>query len=562
MTAVADLPGIYCAARKVQADRQIRRFARPLIRLWDGDWVLRGLVTGEMSGSFIWMLNESGTGKLVLPYDHYLAKWATGTVGTSKQNVHITVDTATGARWGGRLSKAIIKTDEEGIVTVELDFLHDYEELKHIDVWSNPLLPAIFQFPKDFILAGPSVWTLKTALFLQLLRLEASLWALPDDPMDVNEWFDLDQSTWPIVVAPGDILSDGSLWTVFVSRWKIFHEAAAPTLDFAQLAVSTRRWLTGDPPPWPGAVLRNGCLVIDFVDKSGFYGPGGTSTGGNAFTGLAYTGEVLINDFLDNQGVILPDPNDPSEYRNPGWIGTLPYDPWVIYRPEKHTGIQSSTFTITPYTDVQMLSGGHSMPGVNEAIEAGIELAGELFGAAIQATGIGILAGGTGIGASIGNIAETILSPMLTDVVLAWVSFKDPIRALNAGWSHYYEHFQTGADNAYTLDSLIALVAALWATRSFFSHDLIVANGAPFLIGDQGLGDFFLGDRVGSTVQGMPPGEIFVDQVSQLELAWDRKTIPDWKIVIGTSRETEDPFGKLLKMMQTALGGLADLSFL
>lgn len=38
------------------------------------------------------------------------------------------------------------------------------------------------------------------------------------------------------------------------------------------------------------------------------------------------------------------------------------------------------------------------------------------------------------------------------------------------------------------------------------------------------------------------------------------KTAPDWKITIGTSRETEDPFGKAMKMVQTVMGGLADLS--
>jgi len=376
----------------------------------------------------------------------------------------------------------------------------------------------------------------------------------------LNNWFDLDQSNWPIVVAPSDFASDDSLWTIFISRWKMFHEAASPTLDFAQLAVTCRRYLAGDPPPWPGANLRNGCLVVDFVDQSGF--TTGTSKGGNAFTGLVYTAEVLINDFLDNQDVILPDPNDPYQYQPTGWIGTLPSAPWVIYRPEKHTGIQTSQFTITPFTDVQMLSGGHSMPGVNEAIGAGIELVGMLIGAAIQATGVGIVAGGTGIGASIGNIAETILTPLFTDVVLAWVSFKDPVRAFSAGWSHYYEHFQTGADNAYTLDSIIALVAALWATRRFFCHELVVANGAPFIVGDQGQGDFFLGDRIGSTVKGMHAGQIFVDQVSQLELAWDRNTAPDWKVTIGTARETEDPFGKALKMLQSVMGGLADLSVL
>lgn len=564
MTSVLDLPQIYANAQAVIAEQQAQMIAAPFVRLWDGNWNLRGVVGGEISGDFKWLLNESGQGVLVLPYDNYLAEWAVTTNGNlgvhgAVQNVHVTVD-KNGARWDGRMQKAVPKTDDKGVTTVELTFLHSYEEVKHVYCWSNPFLPAIFQFPKNWLLAGPSAYMLKLTLFCQLLRLEASLWALPDDPLNINEWFNLDQSTWPIVVAPSDLLSDESLWCIINSRWKNFHDLAGPILDYAQLMVTTRRYLIGDPPPWPGANLANGALVVDIVDKSGFYT--GTSQGGNVLTGLEYTVEVILNDFLDNQSNVLPDPDNPSAYVNPGWLGTLPNAPWVIYRPELHTGVQTSEFQITPFTDVQILSGGHSNPLINDGITTAIQLAGLLGGAALQAV-IGPTSLATvdaeAIASQLADIAVTLLSPLYTDVIGAWVSTKDPFRAYTAGWSHYYEYFQSGGDNAYTLDSLIALTEGMWATRSYFSHKLTVQNGQPFLIGDQGQGHYFLGDRIGSTVIGMPPGEIYVDQVSELGLTWNRTDGVNWAITIGSNKEAEEPLLKGLSMLQSVVGAIQQI---
>ncbi|GAH00257.1 unnamed protein product, partial [marine sediment metagenome] len=49
-------------------------------------------------------------------------------------------------------------------------------------------------------------------------------------------------------------------------------------LEDAELTVDCRRYLPGDPPPWAGANLRPGTLVVDIIDKSGVNI--GTSHGG------------------------------------------------------------------------------------------------------------------------------------------------------------------------------------------------------------------------------------------------------------------------------------------
>ncbi|WP_405180992.1 phage tail protein [Nocardia sp. NBC_01377] len=557
MTTVTDLPAIYADAHKARATRKQQRYGRPLVRLWDGDWNLRGICGAEINADFRWVLNQSGTGMLVLPYDYYLAEWAVDINGRATQNVHITVD-KDGARWDGRLEKAVIKTDEHGVTTVELLFMHSYQELKHIYCWSNPFLPAAVQIPREFMLAGPSVWVLKTALHLNLLRLESSLSApIPEDPIDSSQWGGLDQSNWAVVVKPGEFDSDTSMWTIFGSRFRNFHEAASGALESAQLAVVTRRWLRGDPPPWPGANLRHGCLVIDIVDKSGFWT--GTSTGGDVWDGLAHTIQVLDNTLLDYSPDVLPDQNAPALYKNPGWMGTLPSNPWVVYRQNDHTGIQTSQFVINPSSATQILTGGHSMPGVNEAISSAIQFIGMVTAGALGSVAyVGPIMAGIANGTT--AVVNTIATALLSDTLLAWMQFSSPQREANSGWSHYYEHFENSADRAYTLGSLLTLGEGLWKTRRHFTHKFTVANGEPYLIGDQGQGHFFLGDRVGSTVKGMPEGSVYVDQVTELELAWSRTASPAWQITIGSDRDHDMPFAKSMRVVSDIVDDIHSLA--
>ncbi len=546
MTTALELPDIYSNAQAAKRIRKQQRFARPLVRLWDGDWNLRGVCGAEISADFRWILNQAGTGVLVLPYDYYLAKWAVDIEGRPTQNVHITVD-KDGARWDGRLEKAVLKTDERGVTTVELLFMHSYQELKHIYCWANPFLPEGFQFPREFLLAGPSIWVLKTALFLNLLRLNNRKdWPVPVDPIDLNGWASLDQSQWPIVVSPTRFDTDGSIWTIFGSRFRNFHEVAAGTLETAQLAVVTRRWLRGDPPPWPGANLRNGTLVVDIVDKSGYYS--GTSTGGNIWDGLLHTIEKFDNDWLGTTPNRLPDPDAPELYNKPGWMGTLPSSPWVVYRQNEHTGIQSSQFVVSPSSAVQVLTGGHSMPGVNEAITSAIQFTGMVMGGLLgEIPFAGPILQGVANGVT--EVVNTIAMALLSDTLLAWMRYESPQRIKEAGWSHYYEHFENSADRAYTLGSLLTMGEGLWKTRRYFTHKFTVANGEPYLIGDQGSGHFFLGDRVGSTVKGMPAGSIYVDQVTELELAWSRTASPAWQITVGTDKDHDMPFAKSMRVI-------------
>ncbi len=184
--------------------------------------------------------------------------------------------------------------------------------------------------------------------------------------MELSEWFTaLDVSNWNVVVKPQSFLEaaeSGVAWGVLISRWATWHDAAHIMLEDAELSVRADRYLEGDPPPWEGANLRNGTLVIDIVDKSGIYV--GTSAGGNVFDGLVRTAVEFADDFIDSTIDIVADAETPGDYFLAGSKYTDPVKPYVVFQEGENSPIQSSAFINSPAKGVQVNIGGHSMPGV------------------------------------------------------------------------------------------------------------------------------------------------------------------------------------------------------
>ncbi|NKW07049.1 hypothetical protein GS938_14225 [Rhodococcus hoagii] len=152
-------------------------------------------------------------------------------------------------------------------------------------------------------------------------------------------------SQWNIVVKPHKFLEDSSPWTILSSRFKYWHDMAAPTLDDAQLMVTTRRYLPGDPPPWQGANLRYGTIVVDIVDKSGYWDE--TSTGGNIWDGLKRTIVELADNWVDEIVNTVSEPIDPYKNIVGKWLGTFPRAPYVVYRDGEITACEAYEWGFT-----------------------------------------------------------------------------------------------------------------------------------------------------------------------------------------------------------------------
>lgn len=530
-------------AERLKADER-HRLQAPEVRLWDGDWNLRGTCAQENSASFQLVDNETGIGTIELPEGYYLSDWLVDVEARGTTNVFITVD-KDGMRWAGMMEEFELLHDDIGKSVVKVTFKHDYEHLKHILFWSLPWLPSEIQ-PGFWVGFGTAKGVCKTALLANIMRLESSAFMLPDNPLDRSKWFNFNQSTWSMVVKPEEPGAvDNSLISILMSRFKTAHEATRKIVADSQLTWVCRRYLEGDPPPWPGANLRHGCLVWDLVDKSGFNT--GTAFRGDIFGGIIRELVNIGGDGITENVEQIDDPNVPGEAFQPGWRGTLPSAPACVFYESEQTGTHRTSFKHKPATDVQTVAGGHSAPGVNEAIKAFIVMAGDL-----TATIPGV--------PPMGGVADAFLEPIYRDAFFAFGAHKSPARAQRLGWSHLFEKFADGADRAYTLQYLIAQRAAMYETRETTRATLTVTDGSPWRVGEQGFGDFSIGDRVGFTIRGPKSlyGRIFVERVSELTLSWDRTTTPTWQIKIG-SREPEDPILRAFQDLQDFMGMLQSL---
>lgn len=686
------------------AEERIRR-EQPVGRIWDAEWNLQHIMGSEYSAQFSWVSNDTGVGQTEFPFDSPVAQWIYDYKGRmdagSGRTVGISVDYC-GARWSGILDKFAVEQREDGDSVLVVDWVHDYEKLKWYSVWSNPMLGPGFQFPRAFTAAGPVPWVLKFTLFMQLWREHNPFLTWPDDPLDLNNWLTmgLDMSQWHTVVKPQSFLQalqSGAVWGVVSSRWQNFHDMAHYMLEDSEMSVQVRRYLPGDDKPWTNANLRYGTLVVDVVDKSGVNI--GTSNGGTIFDGLIRTQIEFADDFIDSTLDVINDADTPADYFTQGKRYTDRTKPYVIFYEGDTSPIQTSSWIYSPSKGVQIEVGGHSAPGVNEAISACLApdtlidgpdgkeridvlaargepfrvwsitpegqrvsaMASQAFrkgraelfqfafddGTSITVTGqhrfltpAGFVqasllnAGGQlcavdwaidpshvpvrhvvdsdyvgvpstrlinvlsvqsqGIGdyydmsvpgwenysahgiwnhnsiqavgdilgnliqlGSLGGTIDTLLAPLYEDTVLAWQTYKSNQRANNTGWDRLFSYFQQGAGRAYTLSSLMVLRAGLWATKTVVSWRVQVVDGSPYLVGDNGVGHFFLDDRVGLVVKG--DSNIHMDRCRRLDLAWGPDSPPEWQISIGDERIWQDPAQRALGRIERLIAAMHDL---
>ncbi len=566
---------------------EAERLKPPLVRLWDGDYTLRGEVAGWRAIDYEFIENDTGTASIKLSLDHYLAKWVMNFRGRAKRNVHVTFDKQ-GSRWSGIMDHYRVVNTKDNDSYLEVVFKNDYEQAKHILCWANPFLRPELQFPKLWVIFGPAKWCLLMTLFVNILRLETSLWTLPDNPLDINEWipFSFNPATWRNMVKPFPLLLDNSNLTIVFSRFKTFHDVAKPILEDAQLTVTCRRYLAGeDAHPFLDLAgeldndvienlfsyipIRHGCLIWDIVDNSAW----GTETafGGSLLTGLVRAVVSIASDgYTEGVDVFTGDATFPGEYYTPNFLGTSPRAPWVVFEEGPLTGIESSEFTYFEATDTSFVTGGHSMPGVNEGISAGINMAGDFLTSVINQS-----LGGFIDLPPLGGTIDALAKILYEDVFLAFMEvptlraaglslplpgLEDLITGL--GDFHLYEGWADGSDRGFTLSAWMAIRAKIWATRARSAHTIQVSDAAPYLIGERGYGHFWLGNRVGTTVLGYPiPDTVFVERVTKIKYAWDKDGSKGWTLSIGY-REPEDPALKALSWIKEINTGLGSLGIL
>lgn len=537
---MTDLNNLLSTVRAREAQRLIDSTKETLIRVWTGNWDLFGTIDGEFSHDFTFARNDSDTASVKIPIDHWVAEMLVDETMWPTKSMYLTFDQS-GARWSGRIESKKVISDYTGGEWLELTAIHDYQKLKDLLVWANPFLPAEVQFPKAWMLYGPARWVVTVTLFVNLLRKNNSLWMVPDNPVNVLQWVDLDMSSWNMVVKPVDILGDSSIPTVVHSRFKTFHETVRHVCDDAGLVITARRWLTGDPLPWAGANLRNGCLVFDVQDKSGLQT--GTGLFGTITNGIQHGVRRIFSDGMTESFDYIPLVEQPEDYNRPFWRGTVASAPWVVLSGGPHSSIETSEYEYVPPGQSQFVTGGGSMPGVNEGLKAAIIGVGGMIGSIVNQS-------------QIGSMAAEVLEPLYSDVFLAFMAHKLHSRIAQQGWDFPFEKWVDGADKAYTLSSVITMRKAKEETRERRSLKVTMQDGQPYLVGDQGFGDFFIGDRVAFNSTGMPKDKLFIEAVDKLTYTRS-DTEQGWEIEIG-KREFDSGLTFLTRKLEDFSAGLKE----
>lgn len=497
----------------------------PKMWLYDKDWneATRKPLFGVIDASFEERLNETGEGSLSLLSSHKLRDYLIEDLELF-EDLHIRVEMG-GKRWTGKATYVGEKSTN-GKETILLNFLDEFEHIKKIVCYCNPLLPAELQYPKLFAFAGPSIFGIKTLLFLNLMRRFALPWTLSDNIFNPSTWLsNLNPANWPIVVKPANFLTDTSMWSVISTRFGNAYDVCAPTLSDAQCQIIPRRWFIGDAQPAPSHyILTQSTLVIDVVDKSGYRGPTGT-----VLDGLTHFITNVADDLLNEIATAVAVPN-PEEYSLSGFLGTKPEKPWVAWRNAHRTGLSGIgdwQAGVHKALAGSIVTGGHSPDWVNAGLKL---LANAVLGY------IGMMFGNPGL-------ALGIFDSQLEDVVLAFHRVPNPFWQAKMGRAAYGEFWESSGGTGFSLSALQAIRTGFDRCKAYRSYKVETINGAPYWVGRH----FDTGDRVAAEIG--KKGHYYIDHVYALKYSFSRTQDPKWAIGIGDDGGDDGPGAMLARQI-------------
>lgn len=499
------------------AREEFERWRNPdcLVRFWDKFYNEEGVVGDYLELQFSFKRNAAGALSMTLPGDTPFREFLLNNPDNPDVTIPITVDTK-GIQWPGKVDRIALIRDENGVETIEVSALHDWEHISHICCWASPFAPLEAQFPRHMVLFGPSETVLKTFLITNLVRLQLPLWSIPYDWGDDAAWFELGNAMFPIAVVPVNPALDTTKWCALSARFEMADELFEQTLADSGLVLTAKLYIHGESeqpcPQW--FVLDRTTIVLDIEDKSGVTGPTGTLVDGL----ISYVEEFFDDGSSDRYPILDADRDYEPEY-DTGWLGTKKARPWVVYREGQYSGIGSSEVAIHKPLALDVIVGGKSPGWVNAGIELAIR---NLL------SWLGLLIGVPGL--------DALYQGQLDDVFLAFARTQDRARARRAGPYAYREHFVTGSQKAFTLDGLLALRQGNWDTRGYTSQKVTIEDGAPYIFGKH----FDIGDMVGFEIDGV----VYTDYITEATFTDDRTTSSTWTLVVGDGADEEDPVAK------------------
>lgn len=487
------------------------------VRVWDKFMQEKGPERSYLDLEFAEKKNVATALTMSLPkstahYDHFFRN-----PDGEDAMIPITADTE-GHRWSGKVTRVALVKDAQGIETVEVEAISDWNHVATTCLWASPLAPLLAQFPRHDIRIGPTMSCCASWLAMNISRLQMGWWTGTKKYKGAPaEWDDYGASMWPIVVVPVNLYRDTSKWCGGAARFDMASPFIDDFLKDAGIMLQVTMFIPEEDeqpaPEW--FYLDRPTIVMKFVDKSNTTGPTGT-----LFDGILSFFEGFLDD--GTTPIRFPQLDSPLEYENAyssGPLGTKRNFPWIWYREGEYSGIGEAELAIHKPMATNILVGGRSPSYVNAAIEIAIK---NLL------SWIGLLIGIPGL--------DALYRGQLDDVFFAFGMAQDQGRVQRAGPFAWREHFVTGSEKAFTIDGVMAMLQGLHDTRGYTSKKVTIRDRAPFIFGLH----MGIGDQIGFEVGDL----LFTDYITEAVFRDDRKTASAWTLTIGDGSDEEDSLVK------------------
>lgn len=497
-------------------------------RFWSKFMVEEGVVGDFLDIEFSVKPNTAPGLDLILPHDTQFYDLLFNNPDGVDAMIPLTVDTP-GYRWTGKVTVAREIRDENGITTIHVEAIHDWQHVATTCLWASPWAPLLAQFPRHDTKFGP-IASIATSWMATNVARQQGYWPPPEDWSGApEEWADYGAGMWPIAVVPIDTRFDTSMWGAGSARFDMADQFLTPLLKDAGQMLDVSMFLPeeDDQPAPEWFFLDKPTIVVRVVNKSEVTGATGT-----ALDGITQWFEDFLDDGVTPVRYPMFDAVE-TEYEDAystAALGSKHRFPTWWYFDGEYSGIGEAEIAVHKPAATDIYVGGRSPSYINALIEITIKN---------MLAWLGTLIGVPGL--------DSLYRGQLSDVFLAFAMARDSGRVQRAGPYAWRDSFVTGSEKAFTLDGLMALRQGLWDSRGYTSHKVTVEDNAPFIVGlhfgpmDQ------LGFRIGEY--------IFTDYVSELLYKESREIAGVWTITIGDGADEEDPltraWGRLGQVMNT-----------
>lgn len=531
---------------------------RPMLRLLDKRMEYLGTVATERGAKWSRLLDDSGTGTIVLRWSDWLADLCAHKT-RIQEDLHLAIDPNPNNRnWRTRLGYKVtdiraIKRDD-GTRAVELDIISLREHAKHILLGATPFSAPEFQPLKAWIWIQNLRSNLAFTTFINLARSFWPLLSIPTSLFDPVHWLttrvgNMSPLHWPVQVQFVNPILDQSRILPLTAKWQDLHTISEPLLDDAGCALVDYLWLPEDkdsPHPELAALVgqkaarpTRACVILAFEDHDGVTGPTGTGIDG----GLNLIGQVL-DDMITE--VIRPIDKDGDGQIDPFFrrlFGVAPEKPSLVWRDCEYSGLISSERRIKKGGAQTVWTGGHSPTILNQSITFGIRYALAQLEQVIN-YGLGAYQqyGTSGL--------DNVYQEQFSDLLFAYEKFTEPATAVWFNDYAFLEDFEQGNGYAYVVSTWLTIRQGLHKRKPKVSFTMNARDGEPWCWGY----DYNIGHRGMFEIDSI----YVVEQVRGVTWEYDEDTPIALALTIGKNRD-RDGFEAGLKALADGWNAIGSL---